>query len=76
MARAPDWALSVNSATLDFLLRESRIYLYDLIIMIINNNNNNNNNNGNNNYILYGTFTKLNAPYNDLQTEDKIKIPI
>ena len=25
---------------------------------------------------LYGTFTKLNAPYNDLQTEDKIKIPI
>ena len=28
------------------------------------------------NTFLYGAFTKLNAPYNDLQTEDKIKIPI
>ena len=45
-------------------------------MIINNNNNNNNNNNGNNNYILYGAFTKLNVPYNDLQTEDKIKIPI
>ena len=28
------------------------------------------------NTFLYGAFTKLNAPYNDWQTEDKIKIPI
>ena len=28
------------------------------------------------NTFLYDAFTKLNAPYNDLQTEDKIKIPI
>ena len=28
------------------------------------------------NTFLYGAFTKLNAPYNDLQTENKIKIPI
>ena len=29
------------------------------------------------NTFLYGAFTKLNAPYNDLQTvEDRIKIPI
>ena len=24
----------------------------------------------------YGAFAKLNVPYNDLQTEDKTKIPI
>ena len=28
------------------------------------------------NTFLYGAFTKLNAPYNDLQTENKITIPI
>ena len=28
------------------------------------------------NTFLCGAFTKFNAPYNDLQTEDKIKIPI
>ena len=28
------------------------------------------------NSFLYCAFTKLNAPYNDLQTEGKIKIPI
>ena len=27
------------------------------------------------NTFLYGAFTKLNAPYNDLQTENKITIP-
>ena len=33
-------------------------------------------NNNKINTFLYGAFTKLNVPYNDLQTEDKIKIPI
>ena len=28
------------------------------------------------NTFLYGAFTKLNMPCNDLQTEDKIKIPV
>ena len=28
------------------------------------------------NTFLYGAFTKLNAPYNYLQTEDKITIPM
>ena len=28
------------------------------------------------NVFLHGAFTKLNAPYNDLQTENKITIPI
>ena len=39
------------------------IIIIIIVIMIINT-------------FLYGAFTKLNAPYNDLQTEDKIKIPI
>ena len=28
------------------------------------------------NTFLYGAFTKLNTPYNDLQSENKITIPI
>ena len=38
-------------------------FLFKEIIIIINT-------------FLYGAFTKLNAPYNDLQTENKITIPI
>ena len=39
------------------------IIIIIIVIMIINT-------------FLYGAFTKLNAPYNDLQTENKITIHI
>ena len=41
----------------------NRRYTEGVIIIIINT-------------FLYGAFTKLNVPCNDLQTEDKIKIPV
>ena len=52
-----------NGFTLGLVVKV-RVFGIIIIIIIITNT------------FLYGAFTKLNAPYNDLQTEDKIKIPI
>ena len=53
-----------NGFTLGLVVKVRVFGIIIIIIIIITNT------------FLYGAFTKLNAPYNDLQTEDKIKIPI
>ena len=53
-----------NGFTLGLVVKVRVFGIIIIIIIIITNT------------FLYGAVTKLNAPYNDLQTGDKIKIPI